>query len=165
VNIAAAILAGPKLLVLDEPTVGVDLSAKGAIAAALLRLKAEGVGILLVTHDLDQAEALADRVGFLRAGEKVLEGAPRALIAAAFGDQMDVEVDVADDRVAALLAAEGFRREAGGAWRRLAPNGYALAGDLGQRLRGQGVDVREVRVRRPSLEQLFALVAEARLAA
>jgi ABC-2 type transport system ATP-binding protein len=165
VNIAAAILAGPKLLVLDEPTVGVDLSAKEAIAEALVRLKAEGVGILLITHDLDQAGALADRVGFLSDGVKVLEGAPRALIDAAFGDQMDVEVDVAGAAAGAVLGAEGFRRESSGVWRRLAPNGYVLAADLGERLRVDGADVREIRVRRPSLEHLFARVAEARLAA
>ncbi len=165
VNIAAAILADPKLLVLDEPTVGVDLSAKEAIGEALKQLRADGVGILLVTHDLDQAEGLADRVGFLKDGEKVLEGAPDALIADAFGEAMEIEVDVGEADAAALLAAEGFSRESGRIWRRLAPNGYVLAGELGERLRTQGVVVREIRVRRPSLEQLFARVAEARRAA
>jgi ABC-2 type transport system ATP-binding protein len=167
VNIAAAILARPKLLVLDEPTVGVDLSAKGAICDALIRLRAAGVGILLVTHDLDQAGELADRVGFLRSGEKVLEGAPDALIADAFGDQMEIELDVGEAGLdlAGRLAGEGLVRRPSGGWGRLAANGYALAGDLAKRLRTDGVVVREVRVRRPSLEQLFALVAEARRAA
>jgi ABC-2 type transport system ATP-binding protein len=166
VNIAAAILAGPKLLVLDEPTVGVDLSAKESIDEALRRLRDAGVAILLVTHDLDQAGLLADRVGFLRDGEKVLEGAPDALIDQAFGDRMEIEVDVGEADAAAQLVVEGFCREPGGGhWRRLAPNGYVLAGELGERLRTRGIVVREIRVRRPSLEQLFALVAEARQAA
>jgi ABC-2 type transport system ATP-binding protein len=167
VNIAAAILADPRLLVLDEPTVGVDQTAKLAIGEALTQLKHEGVGILLVTHDLDQAGALADRVGFLRDGEKVLEGAPGDLIADAFGDQVEIEVDVgeADAAAAAHLAEEGLSRDADGVWRRLAPDGYALAGQLGQRLKAQGLVPREIRVRRPSLEQLFALVVEARRAA
>jgi ABC-2 type transport system ATP-binding protein len=167
VNIAAAILAGPKLLVLDEPTVGVDLSAKTAIGEALMQLKADGVGILLVTHDLEQAGALADRVGFLRDGEKVLEGAPQALLADAFGEQVEVEVDVgeADAAGAQRLAEEGLSRDDNGVWRRLAPDGYALAGQLGQRLKAQGLTPREIRVRRPSLEQLFALVVEVRRAA
>jgi ABC-2 type transport system ATP-binding protein len=165
VNIAAAILAEPKLLVLDEPTVGVDLSAKEAIGEALKRLRGDGVGILLVTHDLDQAGDLADRVAFLRDGEKVLEGAPDALIADAFGEAMEIEVDVGEAHAAAYLTAEGLRREHDGLWRRLAPNGYALAAQLGERLKAEGIVIREIRVRRPSLEQLFALVAEARLAA
>jgi ABC-2 type transport system ATP-binding protein len=166
VNIAAAILAGPKLLVLDEPTVGVDMPAREAIAEALRRLKAQGVGVLLVTHDLEQAQRLADRVGFLRAGEKVLEGAPEALIADAFGERMEVEVDVVEPAPEAVLAAEGLTRGAEpGAWVCLAADGYGLAGSIAGHLKAKGVEVCEVRVRRPSLTQLFARVAEQRRAA
>jgi ABC-2 type transport system ATP-binding protein len=163
VNIAAAILAGPKLLVLDEPTVGVDLPAREAVSEVLRSLRAQGVAILLVTHDLEQAGALADRVGFLKAGEKVLEGAPEALVAEAFGARMEVEVDVGEpgEGGAALLSAEGL--EPGvtpGAWTCLAADGYVFAGRLAERLQAAGVQVLEVRVRRPSLQQLFAQVAE-----
>jgi len=168
VNIAAAILAHPRLLVLDEPTVGVDQPAREAIAEVLRQLRGEGVGILLVTHDLDQAQDLADRVGFLKDGEKVLEGAPGALIAQAFGERMEVEVDVADPTAVhvAALAAEGLAiRAEAGAWTCLSPEGYALAGPLADRLAAKGVTVREIRVRRPSLAHLFARVAEPGLAA
>ena len=166
VNIAAAILAGPKLLVLDEPTVGVDMQAREAIAEALRRLKADGVGVLLVTHDLEQAQRLADRVGFLRAGEKVLEGAPEALIAEAFGERMEVEIDVVEPAAEDVLAAEGLTRTGEpGAWVCLATDGYGLAGTIALHLKAKGVEVCEVRVRRPSLTQLFARVAEQRRAA
>ncbi|HEY1426736.1 MAG TPA: ABC transporter ATP-binding protein [Caulobacteraceae bacterium] len=166
VNIAAAILAAPKLLVLDEPTVGVDMPAREAIAEALERLRREGVGVLLVTHDLDQAQRLADRVGFLRAGEKVLEGAPQALLAEAFGDRMEVEVDVDEPAPEQAMEAEGLTRAADpGAWVCLATDGYAVAGGIAARLKANGVEVREVRVRRPSLNQLFARVVEPRRAA
>lgn len=166
VNIAAAILAGPKLLVLDEPTVGVDMPAMEAIAEALERLRREGVGVLLVTHDLDQAQRLADRVGFLRAGEKVLEGAPAALIAEAFGERMEVEVDIAEPAAEGVLEAEGLTRaDDTGAWVCLAADGYAVAGGIAGRLKAKGVEVREVRVRRPSLNQLFARIVEPRRAA
>jgi len=167
VNIAAAILASPKLLVLDEPTVGVDLAARDAITEALRRLRGEGVGVLLVTHDLDQAQCLADRVGFLKDGEKVLEGDPDALIAASFGSQVEVEVDVEpSDAEVAGLDAEGLQHgETPGTWTCLSSEGYALAGPLAERLTARGVEVREVRVRRPSLQQLFARVAETRRAA
>jgi ABC-2 type transport system ATP-binding protein len=166
VNIAAAILAGPRLLVLDEPTVGVDMQAREAIAEALWRLKEDGVGVLLVTHDLEQAQRLADRVGFLRAGEKVLEGAPDALIAEAFGDRMEVEIDVVEPAPEAVLAAEGLARtDEAGTWSCLAADGYSLAGNIALRLKAKGVDVAEVRVRRPSLSQLFARVVQPRLAA
>jgi ABC-2 type transport system ATP-binding protein len=166
VNIAAAILAGPKLLVLDEPTVGVDMPAREAIADALRRLRHDGIGVLLVTHDLDQAQRLADRVGFLRSGEKVLEGAPEALLAEAFGDRMEVEVDVVEPAPEAALAAEGLiRADRPGAWVCLAADGYGLAGSIARRLHANGVEVTEVRVRRPSLHHLFARVVEQRRAA
>jgi ABC-2 type transport system ATP-binding protein len=167
VNIAAAILARPKLLVLDEPTVGVDLAAREAVSEALTRLRADGVGVLLVTHDLEQAGALADRVCFLRAGRKVLEGAPAALIAEAYGDRLEVEVEVGEvtEAQAALLAAGGLTRASADVWTCLARDGYALAGPLAERLAAGGIAVREVRVRRPSLAHLFARVAETRAAA
>jgi ABC-2 type transport system ATP-binding protein len=168
-NIAAAILAGPQLLVLDEPTVGVDPPAREAVAEVLRRLRAEGVAILMITHDLDEAAVLADGVVFLREGVKVREGAPAQLIAEAFGDQMEVQVDVAPDLAPAKearLVAEGLERGSHpGAWTRLAPDGYGLAAGLDQRLKAAGVEVREIHVRRPSLQMLFALLAEERRAA
>ncbi|MFI4936278.1 MAG: ABC transporter ATP-binding protein, partial [Caulobacterales bacterium] len=111
VNIAAAILHSPRLLILDEPTVGVDPSAREAVGEVLKALRGEGVAILMITHDLDQAGDLADRVGFLRDGVMTLEGAPAALIAEAFGDQMEVQVDIAGDLDPGQeirLAAEGL---------------------------------------------------------
>jgi ABC-2 type transport system ATP-binding protein len=168
VNIAAAILAAPKLLILDEPTVGVDLPAREAVSEVLRSLRAAGVGILLVTHDLEQAAGLADVVGFLRDGEKVLEGDPSVLIAEAFGGRMEVEVDVGEPgpEGPAHLGAEGL--EPGpvpGTWTRLVDEGYVFAGHLAERLQGAGVEVLEVRVRRPSLQHLFTRVAESRRAA
>jgi ABC-2 type transport system ATP-binding protein len=163
VNIAAAILARPRLLVLDEPTVGVDLPAREAISETLRGLKVEGVAILLVTHDLDHAQDLADRVGFLREGAKVLEGEPAALIEGAFGSRLEVEVDLGALKPGqeALLSAEGLAPSApGAAWTCLAEGGYELAGRLAGRLKAHGLDVREVRARRPSLRQLFVRVAE-----
>jgi ABC-2 type transport system ATP-binding protein len=168
VNIAAAILAHPKLLVLDEPTVGVDLAARDAISEALTRLRAEGVGVLLVTHDLEQADALADRVCFIRAGEKVLQGAPAALVADAYGERLEVEVDVGEagaDQQAGLVAEGLAPGEAPGAWVCLASDGYAFAAGLAGRLAARGIDVREVRVRRPSLAHIFARVTGTRAAA
>jgi len=169
VNIAAAVLHAPRLLVLDEPTVGVDLPAREAIGGVLRALRAEGVAILLVTHDLDQAGDLADRVGFLRDGVLACEGEPAALLAQAFGDQMEVELDLAAepdaDQEAWFVGQGMFRGSAPGTWVGLAVDGYGAARRLDERLRKGGLAVREIRVRRPTLQDLFTLVADDRRAA
>ena len=91
-NIAAALVGEPRLLVLDEPTVGVDADAKAAIGQSLQGLKEQGLSILIVTHDFDDADALADRAAFLFQGRIVEEGAPRELLKAAFGARKRVEI-------------------------------------------------------------------------
>jgi len=164
VNIGAAILHQPRLLILDEPTVGVDIDAREALDGVIRRLRDIGVTILIITHDLDQAGALADRVGFLRDGHKILEGAPKALIAQAFGDEMEIIVHLAEELDTAgeiLMAGQGLEyREADNSWVRLDAGGYAAAGRLDKRLRQKGLIPREVRVRQPSLQNLFTLVAD-----
>ena len=168
-NIAAAIVHEPSLLILDEPTVGVDLDAREAVDAVIRGLRGLGVAVLITTHDLDQADALADRVGFLREGRLVLEGEPRALIAEAFGERMEILVHLAEEIDAAgesRLIAEGLERTARSTvWARLDADGYAAAGSLDKRLRALGLTPREIRVREPSLANLFTLVTDGKLAA
>jgi len=168
VNIAAAILHRPQLLILDEPTVGVDIDAREALDAVIRNLRDTGVAIMIVTHDLDQAGVLAARVGFLKDGRKVLEGAPRDLIEQAFGQdmeilvQMDLEPDMDGE---SILAGEGLERRKGNLWARLDAGGYGAADKLDRRLRAVGLVPREIRVRAPSLQNLFSLVADWRRAA
>ncbi|MBO9560783.1 MAG: ABC transporter ATP-binding protein [Caulobacter sp.] len=168
-NIAAAIVHEPSLLILDEPTVGVDLDARESVDAVIRGLRDLGVAVLITTHDLDQADALADRVGFLREGRLVLEGEPHTLIAEAFGERMEVQVHLVHEADAAgekRLVAEGLERTSRSTvWTRLDAEGYAAAGVLDKRLREAGLAPREIRVREPSLAHLFSLVADQKLAA
>jgi ABC-2 type transport system ATP-binding protein len=168
-NIAAAIVHAPSLLILDEPTVGVDIDAREAVDAVIRGLRDLGVAVLMTTHDLDQAGAVADRVGFLREGQMVLEGEPKALVAEAFGTRMEILVRLAAEADAAgqtRLAEEGLApTQRPLVWTRLDADGYAAAGRLDQRLRALGLVPREIRVREPSLANLFTLVAERKLAA
>lgn len=79
--IARALLHNPKLLILDEPTVGVDVEARHQIWAHIRSLRAGGRTVVLTTNYLDEAEALCDRVAILRAGKLVAEDTPAALSA------------------------------------------------------------------------------------
>src|SRR5213593_2004812 len=77
--IARALLHDPPLLILDEPTLGVDVEARHQIWAHIRSLKAGGRTVVLTTNYLDEAEALCDRVAILRAGRLVAEDTPAAL--------------------------------------------------------------------------------------
>jgi ABC-2 type transport system ATP-binding protein len=169
VNIAAAILHEPRLLILDEPTVGVDVDAREALDTVIRDLRDSGVAILLVTHDLEQAGVLADRVGFLKEGRKVMEGAPRDLVRQAFGEEMEILVHLSVEPSAeqhTLLIGEGLeQRGSTHVWARLDEGGYTAAGRIDKKLRKAGLIPREIRVREPSLHNLFTLVADWRRAA
>ena len=72
--IATAILHEPRVLFMDEPTVGLDPASRRQIWATLMEVRSRGVTILLTTHYLEEAELLADRIGIIRQGRLVVEG-------------------------------------------------------------------------------------------
>ena len=82
VMIARALLHAPVALFLDEPTVGLDADIRRAIWGMIKDIQAQGAAIFLTTHYIEEAEALADRVAFLRQGEIVALGSPSELVAA-----------------------------------------------------------------------------------
>ncbi|WP_027485164.1 ABC transporter ATP-binding protein [Rhodanobacter sp. OR87] len=79
VQFALALCGRPELLFLDEPTVGMDIEARQQLWAAIRRLVAEGCSVLLTTHYLEEAEALADRVCVMSRGRMLHEGTVEAL--------------------------------------------------------------------------------------
>ncbi len=80
-NIGIGLLHGPKLLMLDEPTVGVDPQSRNAILDSVDALGTEGLAVLYTTHYMEEAERLCDRVGIIDDGKLVAEGTRRDLIA------------------------------------------------------------------------------------
>jgi ABC-2 type transport system ATP-binding protein len=80
-NIGIGLLHRPKLLILDEPTVGVDPQSRNAILTSVEALSAEGMGILYTTHYMEEAERLCDRVGIIDLGTIIAEGTRRELVA------------------------------------------------------------------------------------
>jgi ABC-2 type transport system ATP-binding protein len=86
VYLACALVNDPRLLFLDEPTTGLDPQARRAIWELVGQLKREGRSILLTTHYMDEAEALADRVLIIDQGRVIAEGTPQQLIRDTCGD-------------------------------------------------------------------------------
>ncbi len=80
-NLACGILHRPKLLILDEPTVGVDPQSRSAIFDLVERLRDEGTAILYTTHYMEEAERLCARIGIIDAGKLIAEGTRSELVA------------------------------------------------------------------------------------
>jgi lipooligosaccharide transport system ATP-binding protein len=79
-TIARALINRPELLILDEPTTGLDPQARHLLWERLYRLKREGVTLIITTHYMDEAEQLCDRLVVMDHGSIVAEGPPRELI-------------------------------------------------------------------------------------
>ncbi len=158
-NIAAAILHAPRLLILDEPTVGVDVEAQGTVNAALGSLRAEGMALVMTTHDLQQAEALATHAVFLARGINVGAGCPAALIASVFAGQHELQVTLRTEPQPIerdILTSIGLgSTRVPTVWFMLAAPDPARAGGLAATLRARGLQLREVRLREPDLTTLF----------
>ena len=106
VAIARALLHAPELLVIDEPTLGVDVEARHAIWSHLRFLKSTGTSIVVSTNYLDEALALCDTVAVLRTGKLLTYETPQALVARA-GSCLDITCD-AQGREAVIQALSGM---------------------------------------------------------
>jgi ABC-2 type transport system ATP-binding protein len=85
-NLACALVHEPALLLLDEPTVGLDIQSRDAIFASLRQLSAAGTAIVFTTHHLEEAELLCDRIGIMDRGRMIAEGTVAELCAAFAGE-------------------------------------------------------------------------------
>jgi len=169
VNIGAALMHEPKLLILDEPTVGIDTRARHEICGMLRQLRDEGLAILLTTHDMTEAEALADRVAIMVDGRIMAIGAPEALMLEHFGARMEISVTASRPLRCALAAKELAALEAAGftidPHRNTVHGLMEMTGDelprVFQTLLADSPEAQEIRVRRPSLDTLLNHFADA----
>jgi len=100
--IALSLMNRPELLILDEPTTGLDPAVRLALWSRIRELRAAGTTVLLTTHYMDEAQRLCDRVAIVAAGRVVDAGAPADLIAAHLAPEA-VELDCSPNEEAALL--------------------------------------------------------------
>ncbi len=158
-NIAAGTLHQPRLLLMDEPTVGVDVMAREAIHELLRDLRRDGISILLTTHDLDQAAELADRVGIIANGSMLAEGEPQLLVKQVFGDAKELIVTFTEEPPQTglqFLEQQGLKQvEGGGAWTGRLHGGFGEVSSLGNAAAAAGLTVDEIRVREPGLRGVF----------
>ncbi len=113
-NIGIGLLHEPTLLILDEPTVGVDPQSRNAILESVEQLGASGLAVLYTTHYMEEAERLCDRIGIIDRGELKAEGTQREL-ARLVGEQDHIELRAAGplrDAAEALGCVDGLKEAA-----------------------------------------------------
>ena len=103
VDLALGVIHRPKLLFLDEPTVGLDPQSRSQVWAEVRRLREQGMTVLLCTHYLDEADSLCDRIGIVDHGRIVAEGSPEQLKKEIAGDSVGLTLRPGD-RAGAVAA-------------------------------------------------------------
>jgi ABC-2 type transport system ATP-binding protein len=160
-DLGASLVGAPRLLLLDEPTTGLDPVSRREVWEAVRGLAATGTGILLTTHYLEEADELADQVVVIDHGRAVAAGTLSELKASVGGDVLDVAVRDAAllPRTSAVLRgvtaqepmpdpiARRVRVPAAGGQDELA----AVIGALAE----AGIEVEEIGMRRPTLDEVF----------
>ena len=154
-TIARALVSEPELLLLDEPTTGLDPQARHAVWDRLYRLKRQGVTLVLTTHYMDEAEQLCDRLVVMDKGGIAAEGAPRDLIARYSTREvleLRFDVDEAVDGLAARLDGLAERVE-------VLPDRVLLYAHDGEKalagVHENGIEHESALVRRSTLEDVF----------
>jgi ABC-2 type transport system ATP-binding protein len=159
-DIALGLVHRPKVLFLDEPTTGLDPEARVAMWREVGRLaRQESLTILLTTHDLEEADELADRLAIVSRGQVVVEGTPEQLKATLQGDA--VHLELANGRVddaRRVLETLGAKPEQSGEGRTLVSrveNGNRALPGILSALEQEGIGVASVSVSRPSLDDVY----------
>ena len=152
VLVAQALVHKPPIIVLDEPTAGVDVELRQTLWQFIARLNKEGHTVLLTTHYLEEAEALCGRIAMLKAGRVVALDRTSELLKTASGSVLQFKTD-------ALLppALDHLARVTGRIVQLPARDAAEIENHLAT-LRVAGVEVQDMEIRRPDLEDVFLQV-------
>jgi ABC-2 type transport system ATP-binding protein len=156
VLVAQALVHRPPVIVLDEPTAGVDVGLRQALWQFIRRLNRDGHTIVLTTHYLEEAEQLCDRIAMLKAGKLVALDSTRNLLENFSGVVLKLRLD--RETLPDGLGAEVLASEAGRFTLRL--RDFAALEDVLHRLRDAGAEIKEMELEPPDLEDVFLRVME-----
>lgn len=159
-DLAMGLIHHPAVLLLDEPTAGLDPTARAALWQSIHELSAEGITVLLTTHHLEEADYLAGTVAIMHHGRIVIQGAPHNLKADLAGDALEVTFDrpTSSQRLVDCLSSMDMFREVDieeNELRVRTDNGTNSAPTLLLALAGIGVKVHSLRISGPSLEDVY----------
>lgn len=157
VLVAQALVHKPPVIVLDEPTAGVDVELRQALWRFIRRLNQDGHTIVLTTHYLEEAEALCERIAMLKQGQIVALDTTKNLLGRHSGCYVELRID--PDHLPEALAMRVTERLEGGAYR-LALSDYTQLEELMAALRAAHVKVVEMEVMQPDLEEVFVQIMQ-----
>ncbi|MEF3307114.1 ABC transporter ATP-binding protein [Paenibacillus sp. GYB003] len=156
INIAAALLHRPKLLILDEPTVGIDPQSRNHIFEMIRELNEEGVAILYSTHYMEEVEALCDEIAIMDRGTVKASG-PLGELLETYGRRA-VYVEAAGMTEPPQCPGVGRAKKEGSGWLLETEQVGAVMQRLLQAAAEQRWDLKQLEVVRPSLENVFLTV-------
>lgn len=154
VLVAQALVHRPPVIVLDEPTAGVDVELRQGLWQFIRKLNRDGHTIILTTHYLEEAETLCGRIAMLKAGRVVALDSTRNLLQLVSGHALRVRLDRAVDG-----PALGARAEEGG-WYAFSFERFGEVESLLGRLRQSGAEILDLRLGEADLEQVFIRVMQ-----
>jgi ABC-2 type transport system ATP-binding protein len=164
VLIAKALAHEPQVLFLDEPTAGVDVELRRDMWEIVAQLQNDGVTIILTTHYIEEAEAIADRIAVINKGDILLVEEKSALLTRLGQKELRIELQEPIDRVPDILRARNMRLEQDGlvlVYSYDTMQGRTGIATLIREISDAGLVLRDLQTRENSLEDIFVgLVAE-----
>ncbi len=164
-DLACGLLHEPAVLVLDEPTVGLDIESRSLLWQVLRQLRDGGTTVLLSSHYLEEVDALADRLAIIDGGRVIAEGSPESLKGALGGDRVTLRIrefatpEEAEQALALLQGCDGVRRavinRAQGHAINLVVDGEAVVERLRRQLQEHRMPVFSLAQSRPSLDDVY----------
>ncbi|VVB98294.1 Trehalose/maltose import ATP-binding protein MalK [uncultured archaeon] len=158
--ICKGLLNDPKLLILDEPTVGLDVESAVAVRKIIKNLKAQGRTILLTTHNMFEAEELCDRIAFINHGHMLAIGTPRELKGKIVGERA-IEIHCSEEKCVAaeLKGMKGVKVAAVlPQIVRVNVDNYARTKDIMRSLSGCGGEIFSINEMEPTFEEIYLKV-------
>jgi ABC-2 type transport system ATP-binding protein len=162
-DLASALMHQPELLILDEPTEGLDPQSRTALWEELERISGEGTTMLLTTHYMEEADRLCDRLAIIDDGKIAVEGTPAELKRSIGADTIVLELpgasangtmELVRDRLDGLVAADAVVAHPAGVSLAV-PNASGTIPAVLRRLESDGLEISGLHMSQPSLDDVF----------